>query len=140
MHYDFYENRFKEYFIEKDPISFVAIDSIRHIVGFIAGGENRLREIYTEYDCELHTIYIAEDYQRKQIGSKMIKRLVESLIKQSHQKMIVQVLAENSAKNFYEKTGAKYLGSSKISITKKDLEESIYGWNNIKQLVNNHLV
>lgn len=138
MHYDLYENRFKEYFIEKDPISFVAIDSNRHIVGFIAGGENRLRDTYTEYDCELHTIYIIKDYQRNQIGSKMIKRLVESLIKQNHHKMIVQVLAENSAKTFYEKTGAKYLGSSTISITEKELEESIYGWDNIKQLSNNH--
>lgn len=59
------------------------------------------------------------------------------MFKQNHHKMLVQVLAENSAKIFYEKIGAKYLGSSRISITEKELEESIYGWDSIKQIMDN---
>lgn len=133
MHYDLYENRFKELFLEKDPISrFPPPDSNHHVEGFKSGGGNRLRE----NDCELHTICLVEDYQGKQIGSKLIKKLTEVLDKQNYHKMIVQVLTGNAAKKFYEKTGAKYLDSSRISILGKVLEKSVYSWENIKQIMN----
>lgn len=133
MHYELYENRFKELFLEKDSVSsFVATDSNHHVEGFKSGGENRLRE----NDCELHTICLVEDYQGKQIGSKLIKKLTEALDKQNYHKMIVQVLTGNAAKKFYEKTGAKYLDSSRISILGKVLEKSVYSWENIKQIMN----
>ncbi|MFJ1628245.1 N-acetyltransferase family protein [Marinilactibacillus psychrotolerans] len=113
-------------------VGFVATDSNHRVEGFKSGGENRLRE----NDCELHTICLVEDYQGKQIGSKLIKKLTEALDKQNYHKMIVQVLTGNAAKKFYEKTGAKYLDSSRISILGKVLEKSVYSWENIKQIMN----
>ncbi|WP_225744033.1 GNAT family N-acetyltransferase [Marinilactibacillus sp. Marseille-P9653] len=133
MNYDFYTDRFQTYFIENSPISYVAIDDSNQIAGYITGGQNRLIDTYRDYDCEIHAIYILEGYQGNQLGKKLVSHLMDDLLRLNHKKMLVQVLAANKAVKFYEKLGGKYLDSKQLSISGKNLEESILGWDDISQ-------
>lgn len=134
MDYDFYTNRFQKYFLENSPISYVAIDDSNKVIGYIAGGQNRLSELYKDYDCEIHSIYILETYQGKQLGKKLVSAFVENLIKLGHKKMLVQVLSANKAIKFYEKLGGYYLGSKQLMIADQEVNESVLGWKDISKL------
>ncbi|WP_208560189.1 GNAT family N-acetyltransferase [Marinilactibacillus kalidii] len=135
MNYDLYTDRFKKYFRERKPVSYVAIANDDIIVGYVTAGENRLDDkLFKAYDCELHAIYILKTYQGKQLGKKLIKACINELLERNHQKMLVQVLSDNPATKFYEKLGGRYLESKQLMVHDDSLEEAIYGWNNISMI------
>ena len=83
---------------------------------------------YPDINGELYAIYILETAQYEGLGQRLVYTLVEWLKENDFSYMLVWVLADNSAKLFYQKLGAGYLGRKKIKISGKLLEENVYMW------------
>ncbi|MFC0189407.1 GNAT family N-acetyltransferase [Fictibacillus aquaticus] len=122
-----------EYILSKATV-FVAENEKDEIVGFANGGPERSGD-YPGFDGELYAIYVLAEYQHKGIGKMLMEPLVEELKEQGIFSMIVCVLEDNPSRQFYEKLGAKRIDTLKIEIEGKELNESVYGWEDIRGLV-----
>lgn len=135
MRYDEREVAARKTFESIKTLQYVAESEEKKIVGYVHGGKNRYTEDYPEFDAEIYAIYILKDYQGHSIGSKLIQHLVEELVSQGFKSLIVQVLAENRSKEFYQKAGARYLDTRELDISGEKLEELVYAWEDIKRII-----
>lgn len=103
------------------------------IVGFAAGGKER-SGAYLVYDGELYAIYLLEEVQGQGIGKALVKQVAQSLLDRGYHSMLVLVLAENSARYFYETLGAVQIHTELETIAGERYEEVVYGWKSIKRL------
>ncbi|WP_319418051.1 hypothetical protein [Virgibacillus necropolis] len=60
---------------------------------------------------------------------------MEELQRQNISSMIVLVLEDNSSRFFYEPIGGKKLDSIEVEISGKKLNELVYGWGNIRTIL-----
>jgi GNAT superfamily N-acetyltransferase len=100
------------------------------IIGFASCGPNRDKT--SEYTGELRGIYLLEEFQKRGIGTALTCAAAQSLLDRAMSSMLVWVLAENSARKFYEAMGGVYAGAKVIEIGGKALEEVCYGWRDIR--------
>lgn len=135
MRYEDREVSARKTFESIKTLQFIAENAEKEIVGYVHGGKNRFTDEYPDFDAELYAIYILKKYQGQSIGSKLIQELAEELISQGFKGMIVQVLAENSSKEFYQKAGATYLDTRELEISGKKLEELVYAWEDITKII-----
>lgn len=112
---------------------FVAEDEEQGIVGFANGGKERSGR-YPKYDGELYAIYILKEFQKKEIGRKLMAHVVDYLVNNGFHSMLVWVLEENPSRTFYEKTGGKCVDVETIQIGGRNLQELAYGWENLQEL------
>lgn len=103
------------------------------IVGFAIGGPERSEE-YVGYDGELYAIYLYEHAQGKGGGSMLFDAVVEDLLERGFENMIIAVLEDNPACEFYERMGGVAIAKEEISIGGSQHTELVYGWENIKEL------
>lgn len=132
MTYDNREEKWR-YIIEKGMV-FVAENDSGEIVGFSSGGPERSEEL-DDYDAELYAIYIREEDQRKGVGRMLITPVVQELMDRGMTSMVVAVLSENPFRHFYEALGAKRIDRMKVDISGKVLDEWIYGWTDLSNLL-----
>lgn len=111
-------------------IIFVALDSSGRIVGFIAGGAER--EGDPVYRGELYAIYLLTETQGHGLGRRLALALVEKLIQAGYSTMLVWVLTTNPAARFYEALGGQHLRTKPLVIGGAELEETAYGWQDIR--------
>ena len=112
--------------------TYVAESESSQIIGFAnAGIEREENQIYRG---ELYAIYILENHQRKGIGSKLVKTVVQRLNRMEINSMIVWVLQDNPARHFYEKLGGKKVSVKEIERKGTKLIEIAYGWTDISNL------
>ncbi|MDJ0568461.1 MAG: GNAT family N-acetyltransferase [Pleurocapsa sp. MO_192.B19] len=100
----------------------------KQIIGFINGGLEREND--PVYQGELYAIYILPNYQRKGLGRYLFQTGVEKLARMGINSMLVWVLADNSACQFYEALGGIRVRSKEIERGSKTLTEVAYGWLN----------
>ncbi|PGY03454.1 GNAT family N-acetyltransferase [Bacillus sp. AFS031507] len=112
---------------------FVAEDDNGQIIGFADGGRERTGD-YKEYKGEMYSIYILKSYQGQGIGKRLIKAVVNEIIKQDLNSMIVWVLKDNISCTFYEKMGGKVVDCKTVNFSGKELTELAYGWKDIRSL------
>jgi GNAT superfamily N-acetyltransferase len=74
------------------------------IFGFAAGG--KLREAIDGYDGELYAIYLLREQQKCGAGRRLVEEIVKELRAVERSSMIVWVLAQNPAVEFYKRLGA----------------------------------
>jgi len=135
LSYDESEMKWKDRIVSesREPsfqYTLVAEDEIeQQIVGFASGGKTRSNN--SDYDGELYSIYIQQDFRGKRIGKKLVDALVEKLIKEDYHSMIVWVLAKNPYKGFYKKLGGEYVRSQEAMIGTSSFEEVSYGWKDL---------
>lgn len=103
------------------------------IVGFVHGGPNRGPE--PEYRGELNAIYVLERHQRRGLGRRLTLALAELLEAASLRSMIVWVLRDNPARDFYKSLEGKPAGAKPITLGSQTLEEAGYGWTNLARLL-----
>lgn len=120
--------------IFEKPVIFVAENESGEIVGFVSGGKKKNPD--NEYEGELGGIYLLKEYQRQGIGRKLVEIFVQSLINEGVESMSLSVLDDNSSKFFYEKIGGEKVSETKTVIGGKDLMHLIYGWKNIREILN----
>jgi len=111
---------------------YVAENSSGCIVGFALGGTDRNGS--QVYDAELYAIYLLEEFQGQGLGSQLVSRLAQRLLKEGYHSMRVWVLAKNPARAFYESLGGEYLYQKTIFLGGENYAEAAYGWKDIKTL------
>lgn len=94
------------------------------IVGFVSDRKDKDKRV-------LGAIYILDDYQGQGIGNALMKEIFHYFSQENLEKVYVEVLADNTAKAFYEHYGAKYVGEEFITIGGKALKEFIYVWDDV---------
>ncbi|HME51480.1 MAG TPA: GNAT family N-acetyltransferase [Candidatus Lokiarchaeia archaeon] len=109
--------------------TFVAEIEPDGIVGFASGGHEW--EGHAIYKGELFSIYILETYQRMGIGTMLVHRVVNHIKSLGLENMIIWVLEENSACEFYEKLGGVRVDEKMTKSGGKQLKEIAYGWDDI---------
>ena len=96
------------------------------IVGFAIAGASRDR---TEgCDAELYAIYLLAVDQGLRIGTELLRETARGLCERGFTSMDVWVLAANSAKQFYERRGARHAAAKEIEIGGVALTEHAYVW------------
>jgi GNAT superfamily N-acetyltransferase len=96
------------------------------VFGFISGGP--IREPIDGYDAELHTIYLLSDRQRNGTGRLLVETLVRDLRTARFRSMVVWVLAQNPAVQFYQRLGANEVSRRTVEIGGVSLDDRVLGW------------
>ena len=109
-----------------DVFLYVAIDESGEIIGFACGGKDRTGNAI--YQGELMAIYILEAYQGQGIGRRLTLAIVERLAMLEINSMLVWVLTENPACNFYQAMDGEKVYEQQIEIGGVQLDEVAYGW------------
>ncbi|WP_232735808.1 GNAT family N-acetyltransferase [Alteribacter populi] len=114
--------------ITTDKIILVAEDSNGKIVGFLTGGENREKDAFPNHDAELYAIYILQKVQKQGVGKKLNDQFTAFLRERDYHSVMVWVLEDNPAVDFYTHIGGKPIGRKSEEIGGKILEEVALCW------------
>jgi ribosomal protein S18 acetylase RimI-like enzyme len=134
MSYEQHERQWRETISEHSPdFVYVAEEPAQHIVGFSSGGPALVRD-EPLYRGELFTLYVLQAYQHEGIGRQLFLAVARHLVSIGLPSMLLWVLAQNSARHFYEKMGGKFVKFGTFTITNAEIEEVAYGWPDISDL------
>ncbi len=108
---------------------FAAETADGQLVGFINGGRERSGGY--PYDGEIYSLYILDEYHNLQIGRKLVRVMAERLLEDGHESLLVWVLEENPAKEFYKHLGAEPVDRKYLA----ELEafETALGWTSLRK-------
>ena len=125
--------------IDKEII-YIAENDYGEIVAFIMAGTEKYNLIGTlqdlnDYEGELMAIYVLKEYQKKNIGFRLLSLVVKYFLSKNINSMIVWVLKENPSKGFYKRLGAKYIGAKYLNLDGELYLESAYGWSDIRTIL-----
>lgn len=111
----------------------IAENNEGQIIGFADAWKRE--DNVTENSGDLTSIYLLEKYQGNGIGKKLFKELFNHFKQMGYEKVFVEVLEENKTRFFYEYYGAKLVKTVQIKIGGKILQELIYEWNNVNEVM-----
>lgn len=117
----------------KQNIVYVVENNLNQIIAFADGGLERNGD--SIYQGELYSIYILEAYQRQGIGRKLVKTIAEKLFQSGLKSMLVWVLEDNPACQFYQALGGRIIKQKQVEFAGVKLNEIAYGWIDIKVLL-----
>ncbi len=112
---------------------YVVENNVGEIVGFSKGGKERSCK-YKGYEGEIYAIYILQEYQRKGIGTALVKPIIKDIIEVGINSMLVLVLEDNNSCKFYESLGGRKIDTVEVEIGGKKLPELVYGWEDIRTI------
>ncbi|MGK7949088.1 MAG: N-acetyltransferase family protein [Xenococcaceae cyanobacterium] len=120
---------------EKDGQHFiyVAENNLKQIIAFADGGIER--EGDSVYRGELYAIYILEAYRGQGIGRKLVKTIAEKLSQSGLRSMLVWVLEDNPACQFYQALGGQKVKQKQVELDGVKLNEIAYGWRDTKVFI-----
>jgi ribosomal protein S18 acetylase RimI-like enzyme len=101
-------------------------------VGFAAGG--LIREPHPGFDGELHAIYILKQAQRRGVGRGLVAEWASLAVARGLRAAVVRVLAANSACEFYQRLGARWVKDATLDIAGQQYPETWYGWDDLHAL------
>ncbi|AQU79470.1 GNAT family N-acetyltransferase [Planococcus faecalis] len=131
-----YEKRtelWEENLLEKENHIIVAETSDGIIIGFATAAKRKSNTV--ERSGDLTSIYLFEDYQGQGIGKMLLKDLFLFFKHLDYVRVFVEVLEENKTRFFYEYYGAKLIDTVQLKIGGTVLNELIYEWENIDQVL-----
>ena len=117
---------------EDGNFTYVAEAEFGEIVGFANGGVERTGN--PVYKGELTAIYIRQNHQGKGIGQWLVRTVMQRLSQSGIDSMLVWVLVDNPACQFYTALGGKPVYEKALEIGGKPLIEVAYGWTNTANL------
>jgi GNAT superfamily N-acetyltransferase len=86
------------------------------------------------FSWELRTLQVDPAWQRQGIGRRLVSRVAEQVWQEGARHLLVRVLAENPNRAFYERLGARRLGTQPNDWEGYQTEEILYGWDDINGL------
>jgi GNAT superfamily N-acetyltransferase len=113
--------------------AFVAESNDHGVVGFVSGGAARDRRF--EYDGEVYTLYLRDDYHGLGLGKRLFTAMAAQLVETRGSSMIVWVLQGNPARFFYEALGGKRVAHRHGSMGGAPIEEIGFAWEDARSLV-----
>ena len=116
---------------------FVAETNQNKVVGFALATLEKFNPIIALLQAErflgeLCAIYVLQDFQHRNIGTELVKLVVNYFKVNKIESMITWVLKENPSRRFYEKLGGSLLGEQAIEIGGIRYIEVAYGWETIE--------
>ncbi len=111
---------------EDGNFTYVAEDASGEVVGFANGGVERTGNPL--YKGELTAIYIRQTHQGKGIGRCLVRSVAQRLSQLDIDSMLVWVLGDNPACQFYATLGGTRIYEKELEIGGKPLIEVAYGW------------
>ena len=125
---------------EKREFIYLAETDSKKIIGFSMGSLQQTDLTLkipglSRYVGELMSIYILQEYQRRGIGVRLVKMVVERLTESKINSMIVWVLRDSPNTKFYEILGGEYVGEKMLEYGGANYPVIAYGWNNIRQIL-----
>ncbi len=121
-----YWYQFLNHTSQRGYFTYVAEEESGEIVGFASGGRERTGD--PVYKGELTAINILQNYQGRGIGRCLVEAVAKRLARWGIDSMLVWVLADNSARQFYAALGGKPVRDRELEIGGKLLVEVAYGW------------
>lgn len=112
---------------------YVAEDDEGNVVGFSSGGPER--DGGAEYDGELYTVYLLAEHQRNGLGRRLTLAVADRLRREGFASMLLWVLKDNPACQFYEKLGGKPVKEEDANLGGTDLAGVAYAWSDINALL-----
>ncbi|GEM_PF-131267 len=117
-------------------ILLVAASADDGIVGY-ALGKLQKHPILAAYTSEVSALHIRQSHQRQGLGRHLLAAMAEQLRQQGSTALLLWVLAQNPARQFYEKLGGVLVGQQTIQIDATIMAgEVAYGWPDITRLAN----
>ncbi len=109
----------------------VAANPAGEVLGFASCGPERDQD--PEYKGELYAIYLLPEIQRQGVGARLVQAVVRRLRQLGLDTMLIWVLEENPARNFYAALGGTHLPDHRkaITISGATLYETAYGWKDL---------
>lgn len=123
-----------------EEIIYLAETDSKEIVGFAFAALKKddfsinLPQIES-FTGQLCAIYVIKDYQRKNIGTQLVKLVVKYFLANNVKSMMVWVLKENPSRIFYKKLGGKFITEQPLEIGRETYIEIAYGWENIEVIL-----
>lgn len=117
---------------EDGNFTYVAEHEKNEIVGFANGGLERTGD--PVYKGELMAIYIRQNYQGRGIGRCLVQAVAQRLALSGIDSLLVWVLVDNPACQFYAALGGKPVQEKGLEIGGKPLIEVAYGWTDTANL------
>jgi GNAT superfamily N-acetyltransferase len=114
-------------------VVYVAEDEHGQVVGCASGGPERSED--PVYTGELYAIYLLAQYQRQGIGRQLVITLANRLLQDGMTALQLWVLAENPARQFYERLGGRLVYEKTVTIGGVPLLEVAYGWQDAQRLI-----
>jgi GNAT superfamily N-acetyltransferase len=111
---------------QRGYFTYVVEEESGEIVGFDSGGRERTGD--PVYKGELTAIYILQNYQGRGIGRCLVEAVAKRLDRWGIDSMLVWVLADNPARQFYAALGGKPVREQELEIGGKPLVEVAYDW------------
>lgn len=113
-----------------DPrqVTFVA-ETQGKVIGFANGGRNRDEK--STFTSELYAVYLLQAHQQQGVGRRLTLAIAGELRKSGHGSMMVWVLRDNPACEFYRKLGGKLVATNLTIIGGASLAEVAYGWDDL---------
>lgn len=127
------KNSWENNIMRTENIVFVVENEEGQIIGF-ADTSRRANNLELN-SIDLTSLYLLEAYQGRGIGKRLIKTLFEHYKNKGYDKVYVDVLADNNTRYFYEYLGAKFVRNIQIKIGGKILDESIYVWGSVNDVL-----
>ena len=114
-----------------DTVHFVAEEPFTgEAVGFASAGSAR-GEAGGGITGEVFELYVQNGFQRQGLGRGLLLAARTWLAGQGHRTMIVWVLADNSARAFYERLGGRAAGQRAIRVGGALVDEAAYVWSDL---------
>ncbi|GAB3059093.1 GNAT family N-acetyltransferase [Salinicoccus sesuvii] len=117
----------------KNNYVLVAENSEEQIVGFADAWKRENN--FEQNSIDLTSIYLLDSYQGKGVGKKLLGMLFQYFNQENYNKVFVEVLEENNTRFFYEYYGACLVETIQIEVGGKTLNESIYVWKDVKEVL-----
>lgn len=103
------------------------------IVGFIAAGPERSE--LPEYSTEAYALYVEKGYQQKGIGRALLQYVAQIMSENGQQGLLAWTFAESPTNGFFQQMGAEVVSSRTREFNETPIEETAYGWPDIRRLL-----
>ncbi|MFZ3577337.1 GNAT family N-acetyltransferase [Virgibacillus sp. DJP39] len=119
--------------LQKEDQCTYVVHNEKQIVGFVNGGPERTKRF--NFDSEIYTIYLLDEFQRLGLGVKLLQVFAEDMKSKGNTSILVWVLKQNPSSRFYERCLAEPIGVEETTIGEGTYQETAYGWKSIDDLL-----
>jgi L-amino acid N-acyltransferase YncA len=113
--------------------AFVAETEAGRVVGFAMVGP--AGEGSPGFDGEIHMLYVAPGYQRRDLGRRLFQTLVPVLVTLGCASAVASVLETDQAVGFFTAMGGEDLVAMDLDVPGHVLMQHVFGWRNLVQLL-----
>jgi ribosomal protein S18 acetylase RimI-like enzyme len=120
---------------ERSTVVYLA-EHEKSIIGFGSCGAQRTDTLKAKgYDGEISAIYVLREFQKRKIGTRLLRAMSSDLQHRGFNAAALWVLRENlRARRFYEHVGGKVIAERDDVRDGTVLVELAYGWPDLKEL------